>query len=44
MSITLDVGVVHLGHESDLRRLEGVVIGEIDFNDELAFSVGRVLL
>lgn len=43
-AVGIDVGVVDLGREADLRGLEGVVCGERDRQEEDAAGVGRVTL
>jgi hypothetical protein len=41
-AVAVDVGVVDAGGEVDLGRLEGVVGGEVDGEEEDAAAVGRV--
>jgi hypothetical protein len=43
-AVGVDVGVIDLGREADLGRLEGVVGGESDGKEKDAASVGRVTL
>lgn len=43
-AIRVDVGVVDTGGEVDLGRLEGVVCGEVDGEEEDTSRVGRVAL
>ena len=39
--LRLDIGVVNLGHELHVRALEGVVVAEVDVDDEGAALVRR---
>lgn len=43
-AIGVDVGVVDAGGEVNLGRLEGVVCGEVDRQEEDTAGVGRVAL
>lgn len=43
-AVGVDVGVIDLGREADLGRLEGVVGGESDGQEKDAASIGRVTL
>jgi len=43
-SLFIDVGVVDLCYEGHLRRLKGVVSGEVNVQEEQATSVGTVTL